>query len=130
MKLSKKDIKHLYTRCLHLVKTKPPEFFGFRKMRGSVGLCYWTDIELDYRRDLVGTAFHELIHYIHPQWPETSVLYAESRIINACSSFEIATFLKHLANKLYKAEMTKYNHQAMASKKSPRATKTKEEPSI
>ena len=118
MKLSNKQAKNLYIECLNLVKTKPPEFFGFRKMRGTVGLCYFTDIELDYRREIIGVAFHELIHYIYPEWPETTVLYAESRIMNACNSLEIATFLKHLANKLYKAEALKYNRHTLAAKRS------------
>jgi hypothetical protein len=107
MKLSKKEIQDIYFKCLRLVKTKPPEFFNFRKMRGTVGLCYWTDIELDYRRDLIPTAFHELMHYLYPEWSESSILYAESRIMNICTPLEIAVFLKHLANKLYKAELFK-----------------------
>jgi hypothetical protein len=108
VKLTKKEVEDLYKKTLHLVKTKPPEFFGFRKMRGTVGLCYWTDIELDYRRDIIPTAFHELLHYLYPEWSESNILYAESRIMNVCSSLEIARFLRHLSYKLYKSEMLKH----------------------
>jgi len=90
-----------------LVKTQPPEFFNLRKMSGTVGLCYFTDIELDYRRDIIPTAFHELIHYLYPDWPESAVRYAESRIINFCTPLQVASFLKILANKIYKAELAK-----------------------
>jgi len=107
MKLTNKEVKDLYEKTLDLVKTKPPEFFNLRKMNNSVGLCYWTDIELDYRRDIIPTAFHELLHYLYPDWPESDIKYAESRIINVCSSFEVAEFLKHLADKIYKREVQK-----------------------
>jgi hypothetical protein len=107
MKLSVKEVKELYEKTLNLVKTKPPEFFNLRKMNGTVGLCYWSDIELDYRRDIISTAFHELIHYLFPDWTETDVIYAESRIINVCSSLEIAVFMKHLSDKIYKNEIQK-----------------------
>lgn len=106
-KLTRKDLGELYDKVLNLVRHKPPEFFNLRKMRGTVGLCYFTDIELDYRRDIVPTAFHELFHYLHPEWSESMVKYAESRMINFCTPVEIATFLKYLANKIYKAEMLK-----------------------
>ena len=107
MKLSKEQVKNLYAETLKLVQKKPPEFFNLRKMHGTVGLCYWTDIELDYRRDIIPTAFHELLHYLYPKWSESSIKYAESRIINVCSPLEIATFMKHLATKIYKGEMQK-----------------------
>lgn len=107
MKLTREQVQDLYKKALTLTKTKPPEFFNLRKMRGTVGLCYWTDIELDYRRDIIPTAFHELFHYIHPDWSETDIRYAESRVMNVCTPLEIATFMKHLANKIYKGEVQK-----------------------
>jgi len=107
MKLSKTEVLDLYHHALHLVKIKPPEFFNLRKMNGTVGLCHWTDIELDYRRDIIATAFHELFHYLKPDWSETDIKYAESRVINVCTPLEIATFMKYLANKIYKGEMQK-----------------------
>jgi hypothetical protein len=111
IKLTKSDLQNLYKKALNLVRTKPAEFFNLRKMRGTVGLCYFTDIELDYRRDIVPTAFHELFHYLYPDWSESQVKYAESRMINHCTPVEIATFLKYLANKIYKAEMIKLTHE-------------------
>lgn len=112
MKLTKSDLSNLYNKVLKLVRTKPAEFFNLRKMRGTVGLCYYTDIELDYRRDIVPTAFHEIFHYLYPEWSESMVKYAESRMINFCTPIEIATFLKYLADKIYKAEMIKLSFEA------------------
>jgi hypothetical protein len=107
MKLSVIQVKELYEQTLKLVKKKPPEFFNLRKMHGTVGLCYYTDIELDYRRDIIPTAFHEIFHFMYPKWTESEVRYAESRVINVCTPAEIAIFLKHLANKIYKNEIQK-----------------------
>lgn len=126
MKLSTEEIKNLYKKTLYLVKQKPPEFFNLRKMRGTVGLCYFTDIELDYRRDIIPTAFHELLHYLEPDWNESKIRYAESRIINACTSLEIATFMKHLANKIYHCEIQKLNPEETRKSKKRKKRKKRD----
>jgi hypothetical protein len=105
--LTKKQIYEIHEKCVNLVKRKPAEFFSFRKMRASVGLCNWTDIELDYRRDLLSTAYHECVHYLFPDYSESMVKYTESRIVNVCDSLDLAYFLKILSNKLYKSELHK-----------------------
>jgi len=111
MKLSKKEVSALFDRVLNLAKKNPPSFFNLRKMHLTVGLCYWTDIELDYRKDIIATAVHELIHVLEPEWAESTVLYAESRIMNTCTPLEIAEFNKILADKIYKNEKKKLNQQ-------------------
>ena len=110
--LSKKQIVEIHEKCVKLVKRKPAEFFSIRKMKASVGLCNWTDIELDYRRDLLPTAYHECVHYLFPSYSESKVKYIESRIINVCDLLDLAYFLKILSNKLYKSELHKYNTKA------------------
>jgi hypothetical protein len=105
--LTKKQIYEIHEKCVNLVKRKPAEFFSFRKMRASVGLCNWTDIELDYRRDLLSTAYHECVHYLFPDYSESMVKYIESRIVNVCDPLDLAYFLKILSNKLYKSELQK-----------------------
>jgi hypothetical protein len=112
--LTKNEILEIHEKCVKLVKRKPAEFFSFRKMRASVGLCNWTDIELDYRRDLLSTAYHECVHYLFPNYSESMVKYIESRIINVCDPLDLAYFLKILSNKLYKSELQK---QISTSKK-------------
>jgi hypothetical protein len=64
-------------------------------------------LEIDHRRDILRTAYHECVHYLYPDWSETQVLYAESRLINSLSILDITKFLKYLAIKLYKGELIK-----------------------
>lgn len=105
--LTKEQIEEIHEKCVKLVKRKPADFFQFRKMKASVGLCNWTDIELDYRRDLLSTAYHECVHYLFPDHSESMVKYIESRIVNVCKPLDLAYFLKILSNKLYKSELQK-----------------------
>jgi hypothetical protein len=107
-KLGKIKTKRLYTRCLNLARRKPPEFFNFRKMRGTHGYCNWTDLEFNPSGELLATAYHECIHYLEQDWSETQVLYAESRIRNVMTYLEHARFLKYISMKLYKSELLKH----------------------
>jgi hypothetical protein len=123
LKLSEEDTINLYKRCLKLVKQEEPEFFIFKKMRGTQGICDWETLEFDYRKELVRTAFHECIHYIQPDWNESMVLYAESRVINVVTPFDVARFLKYLINKIYKAELSRnlyIKSKKRAKKSNPR----------
>jgi hypothetical protein len=107
-RITKKKISLFHTRCLNLVRRKPPEFFIFKKL-GCFGMCdYEQDVLLfDHRKSPIRTAYHECLHYLYPEWSETKVLYTESRMINNLSLLEITQFLKYLAIKLYKNELTK-----------------------
>jgi hypothetical protein len=107
-KLGKIKIKKLYKRCLNLARRKPAEFFSFKKMRGAHGYCNWTDLEFNPNGELLATAYHECIHYLEPDWSETQVMYAESRVINVLTFLEHALFLKHVSAKLYKSELQKH----------------------
>jgi hypothetical protein len=119
-KLTKKETADLYNRCLRLVKQEPPELFLFKKMRGTQGICDWYTLEFDYRKELARTAFHECIHYIYPDWSESKVLYAESRVINSMTSFDVARFLKYFILKVYKAELARYILKKKAKKSKSR----------
>lgn len=117
-KLTKKQVLDIHEKCLNLVKRKPPEFFQLKKMRRYQGSCNWTDIEIDYRTELLSTAYHECVHYLFPHFSESMVLYTEKRIVNVCDPFDISYFLKILANKLYKSEFQKYILKHQKNKKS------------
>lgn len=108
-RMTLKDLNLIHNKCLNLVRRKPPNFFIFRKLGGYYGLCdYEKDVvELDHRRDVLRTAYHECVHYLYPEWCETQVLYVESRLVNVLSLFDITKFLKYLAIKLYKSELQK-----------------------
>jgi hypothetical protein len=120
-KLNKKDIKDIYRKCLYLVRNEPPEFFVLRKLRGVHGMCNWTDLEFGTRGELLSTGYHECIHYIFPDWSETMVLYAESRVINNVSIFDNARFLKNLVDKIYKSAL----QQSLSDSRKKRARKKK-----
>jgi len=120
-KLSDVKIQELYDKCLSLVRRKPPEFFLFKKMRGFQGSCNWDDIEIDPRGDFISTAYHECIHYIKPDWSESQVVYAESRMRNTLSYFDQARFLKYISIKLYKSELQRRNLTESKKKKSKKS---------
>ena len=116
-KLTKKHITEIYKRCLNLIKRKPPGFVIFKKLR----YCGWCKpdedvLEIDPRKDMLRTAYHECVHYLYPSWSETMVLYAESRLINNCSVLDNAKFLKYLALKVYKSALS----EAKAKKRKTR----------
>lgn len=123
MKLSDEEVLELYQKILTFTKRKPAAFFNLRKMHNTVGLCYWTDIELDYRRDIIPTAMHEILHCLYPDWSESKIKYAESRIINSCTSLEIAEFFKCLANKIYKCEVDKLMSEEVQENKEKESKK-------
>jgi len=58
---------------------------------------------VDHRKDMLRTAYHECIHYLYPEWSETAVIYAESRVVNNCSILENVKFLKYLSSKVYQS---------------------------
>jgi hypothetical protein len=123
-KLNKNDIKILYRRCLQLIRNTPPDFINLRRLRGAHGYCNWTDIDLNPRGELLATAYHECIHYLCPEWSETMVLYAESRIINNVSLFDNAKFLKQITDKIYKfALQEKLSKQRRARAKKNNASR-------
>jgi hypothetical protein len=126
-KLGKIKTKKLYNRCLNLARRKPPEFFSFKRMRGAHGYCNWTDLEFNPSGELLATAYHECIHYLEPDWSETQVLYAESRVKNIVSYLDHALFLKHISSKLYKSELQKHilNRPKRRKKKTNKTTKNK-----
>jgi hypothetical protein len=127
-RLNKKNIAQIYQRCLSLIRRKPPEFLVFKKL-SIYGWCKYDEdvLVIDHRKDLLRTAYHECIHYLYPEWSETMVIYAESRVINQCSIFENAKFLMHLSFKVYKSALTHSLHvhrEARARKKRKNKTKT------
>jgi hypothetical protein len=118
-KLTKRQLIQIHNRCINLIRRKPPTFFIFKKLGNCYGICdYENDVvKLDHRRDIVRVAYHECVHYLFPDWSETQVLYAESRLINSLSVLDVTFFLKHLAIKLYKGEVQKIISEKRKNKK-------------
>jgi hypothetical protein len=117
MKMTKEQIQEIHDKCLNLVKRKPAEFFNFKKLRKYDGSCNWTDIDIDYRKEIITTSYHECIHYLFPDAKESEVLYIEKKIMNTCSILEHAYFLKIISNKFYKSELIKHVLKTKNTKK-------------
>jgi hypothetical protein len=107
-RLTKKQLSLYHTRCVNLIRRKPPEFMVFKKL-GIYGWCRYEDdvLLVDHRKSPIRTAYHECLHYLYPEWSETRVLRVESRMINKLTMLEIAQFMKYVSIKLYKSELTK-----------------------
>jgi hypothetical protein len=118
IKLGKKQVTEIYTRCLNLVRKKPPEFFVFSKLK-ICGWCLYDEdmVVIDHRKDMLRTAYHECIHYLYPDWSESQVIYAESRVINGVSILDNARFLKLLSAKVYKSALQKELQEKRAKRK-------------
>jgi hypothetical protein len=54
---------------------------------------------------------------LEPEWSETQVLYAESRVRNFVTYLDHATFLKYVSMKLYKSELQKHIFKKPKKKK-------------
>ena len=117
-RLTKKDVQNVYNRCLSLVRRKPAEFFIFKKLK-ICGWCLYEEdaVVIDHRKDMLRTAYHELIHYLYPDWSETQVIYAESRIVNGVSILGNARFLKMLSIKTYECALMKERRARRKKKK-------------
>jgi hypothetical protein len=106
-KLDYDDCENLINQCIKLVKKQDSDFFVLKKLKGCVmGLCYWDWIEIDPRKEFLQTSIHECLHYLNPDWSETMVKYAESRIMNQATHLKLMEFISLLSTKLYKKEKT------------------------
>jgi len=116
--LTKKHITKIHKKCLSLLRRKPPGFIIFKKLQ-CYGWCKWDEdvLEVDHRKDLLRTAYHECVHYLYPEWSETQVIYTESRLINQCSIFENVKFLKVLAEKVYLSTLREIRAKKKKKKK-------------
>jgi hypothetical protein len=126
-KITKKKLSFFHTRCLNLIRRKPPEFIVFKKL-GCYGWCDYEEdrLALDHRKSPIRTAYHECLHYLYPEWSETKVLRVESKMINKLSMLEVTQFMKYLSIKLYKHELTKKIIKTRKSKKKKNQKKIKQ----
>ena len=111
--LSKSEITSLYEECLKLVKKKSAGFIIFTKLKIH-GWCIYEDdiIEVDYRKDFARTLYHECVHYLYPDWSETQVIYAESRLINNIPVMDTLVFIKQVLDKICRG----YSKKCLKSK--------------
>lgn len=80
-----------------LFKTNP-EIFILKKMRIQGSCDYVNDIIcLDYRKEILSTVCHEVLHYIYPAMTETSVARQERRIMNFLTPIQVKHILKNFS---------------------------------
>jgi len=125
-RLTKKKLSLYHTKCVNLIRRKPPDFLVFKKL-GIYGWCIYEDdlILVDHRKSPIRTAYHECLHYLYPEWSETKVLRVESRMINKLSMLEIAQFMKYVSIKLYKNELSKKIFKTRKANKRKKLKKSK-----
>jgi hypothetical protein len=91
---------------IKLLRSKPPQFFQFKKIHGRTTGFYKGDhIELDFRKDLVQTIIHECIHILHPSLTETNVVKEERKIMKVVTNLEVAEILSIVAKKIKYTEI-------------------------
>lgn len=127
--MTKKKLLELNKKCINLIRRKPYDFLVFKKIR-YFGWCYdasFGDQEqliVDHRKSPIRTAYHECLHYLYPDWSETKVLTVESKMINRLPMLDIATFMKYVAIKMYKSELSKKLKKRRKSRKQKLKNKT------
>ena len=91
---------------IKLVKSKPPKFFRFKKIRGqTTGYCDWDYIALDFRKDLVQTILHECTHYLYPELSESKVIKREKELMKVITNLQVAELLQIISRKIKYGEI-------------------------
>jgi hypothetical protein len=99
-------MQHIIQNIITFIKSKPPEFFQFKKIHGpTTGIYKGDHIEIDFRKDLIQTIIHECIHALHPKFSETKVLSLERKIIKSITNLEAACILLTVAKKIKYTEL-------------------------
>ena len=104
MKKHKKNIeenKKVYRLTSRLYKDlKNDQQISLKKMKGICGLYDYDDdsIVLDFRREIIPTLIHELLHKWHPWASETKILEMERAIVNKLTAEQAKRILKYLVN--------------------------------
>jgi hypothetical protein len=99
-------MQQLIQTIISFIKTKPPEFFQFKKIHGrTTGMYKGDHIELDFRKDLIQTIIHECIHALHPELSETKVIQTESKIMKVITNSDVAEILSIVAKKIKYTEL-------------------------
>jgi hypothetical protein len=95
--LDRRKLRYIFRRVLKRIQDKPNGFFKFRKMRGIRGLwCGGDMIELDYRREIVPTLIHEVLHDLYESNSEKWVYQVESKISQILKPKDVYKLLKSM----------------------------------
>lgn len=61
---------------------------------------YPTQVFLNPRGEMFSTLIHEALHYMHPEWSETTVGREEIRIVNMLTDRQVRNIIKKFAEAL------------------------------
>lgn len=100
---NKKEYEQLFLEIIKKINKLPKGFIILKKLRVVHGWCDLENdcIEIDYRKELIPTLIHEMLHYMYPYWSETKVISNEKAIINNMTEFDVVILLKTFLKKIY-----------------------------
>jgi hypothetical protein len=100
-KFTQKKLRYYFRRIIARIQRKPRGFFEFKKMRGTCGIWSWDDpIKIDYRKPLIPTIIHEVLHDLYPDNWEGWTARVESKIVNILTPYDIYILLTAFFQKL------------------------------
>lgn len=93
-KINRSELRYLFRRVCLRIKQKPKGYFILSKLRGACGYCNFDrSIQVDYRKLLVPTILHEVLHDMYPDQWEGWVLRLESKIVNILKPADVVKLL-------------------------------------
>lgn len=93
-KFTKSELRYLFRRICLRIKQKPRGYFILSKLRGACGYCNFEEsIQIDYRKLLVPTIIHEVIHDMYPNEWEGWVLRLESKLVNILKPADVVSLV-------------------------------------
>jgi len=97
-KKKRQEAYNISSKILYYLRHHKHKIHIKKIARGVYGYFedYNHEITLDYRRDLVPTLIHEILHDWHMDWSETKVIKEERRIVNLLTPRQATNILKAL----------------------------------
>lgn len=98
---NKNELRYLFRRILKRIKEKPRGYFKLLKLRGACGYCYFdSSIEIDYRKLLIPTVIHEVLHDMYPENWEGWTLRLESKLVNILTPYDVYKLMMAFFSKM------------------------------
>jgi hypothetical protein len=99
--LDKNKLRYIFRRIIERIKEKEKGFFQIKKLKGYRGLWYYGDmIEIDYRKEVIPTIIHEVLHDLYENNTEKWVYQVESKISQILKTKDIINLLQAFISNL------------------------------
>ena len=119
--LTQAQLRYYFRRIINRIHEKPRGFFQFKKMRGTCGIWECDEaIKIDFRKPLVPTVIHEVLHDLYPDNWEGWTLRVESKIVNVINAYDIYKLITAFFSKL---DITPKKRYAIKKRKVKRSRK-------